>query len=1004
MAEQTFKSPNFYEREIDLSVLAESNPTGTPLGVVGTSKKGPAFVPVTVGNYDQFVSRFGDLDVKKNGPYAANEWLKHKSALTYLRVLGAGSNASETDIEETRQTDRVKNAGFKLDGVAAPGDTIGRHAGCVQFISAVHTIQSEESTFPLFTNNDSIVESANKATLLRAMIMTPETSRVMIIADPEVTETFTGNKTDESTIVLGTFSGKFKIAISSSLGSTFWTDENKPGVKIFTASLDPSSDDYIAKVLNTDPEKFIDTQHYLYADFPVDSELAVAEGAIAVLSGSNATSTTSGDTALQMRKAFGSFDARYRAPSTPWFISQPYGTTEYDLFKFESVDDGSYANTLYKISITDLKASVDESDLFGTFTVQVRDWNDTDLNPRVLESFNNCTLNQRSTNYIARVIGDFKARFNFDAELDSEKRIVFSGKYPNRSKYVRVVMNEQVDRGLIPQNSLPFGFRGHEILKTNELLTDDSSGAGRLTGNISTAAVAGGILPPIPFRVKVTKGDNPAAATWLGEPGNTETSLSLFYWGVKFERNTDPLNPNVASEKNKLLENYAKFMGITKLDVLVTGSGADTFNNNKFSLSKVALSATSVNNVTGSVSQHMRETAYIRNGVVDPSSYAIDDGVLGKRLTLASLLNSLSASEFNRFSPYTKFTTFMQGGWDGLNILDKNAQYMNDRSTSFDTGACAAAGYTSPGFSVNFCGESVDNSAVNAYKTGVNILTDSTLSRCNLIMLPGIRESYITDYASKKTKDYGLALYVMDVPSYDDSGARIFDDMVMKPSVERTCQSLDSRVIDNSYAATYFPDVYINDAVNSRRVNVPASVAIAGAIGYNDKVGYPWFAPAGFNRAALDFVTNSTVRLSAADRDRLSESRVNPIALFPRAGYVVYGQKTLQIGQTALNRVNVRRLMNEVKRIIVNIAKNMVFEQNDQSTRNKFVSDAQLQLSLIKAQSGVDSFSVVMNETNNSTEDARALRANGRVVIVPVRSIENIAIDYIITNSGVQFL
>jgi phage tail sheath protein FI len=215
---------------------------------------------------------------------------------------------------------------------------------------------------------------------------------------------------------------------------------------------------------------------------------------------------------------------------------------------------------------------------------------------------------------------------------------------------------------------------------------------------------------------------------------------------------------------------------------------------------------------------------------------------------------------------------------------------------------------------------------------------------------------------------------------------------------------LNTRAIDNNYMGTYFPDVFVQDTVNNRRVKVPASIAAMGALGFNDKIGYPWFAPAGFNRAALDFVTNVAVRLNSSDRDTLYTSRINPIATFPRQGFVIFGQKTLQQKSSALDRVNVRRLLLEVKRIISNIALQLEFEQNTPDTQNKFTAQAVLQLGLIQTAAGIEAFQVICNSSNNSQVDVDQYRMNGRIVVVPTRVVEFIAVDFIITNSGVQFV
>lgn len=1005
MSEQTFKSPNFFEREIDLSAPIPTTPSGTPAAIIGTANKGPAFVPVTFGNFDEFKTLFGDLDTKNFGPYAADEFLKYRTALTYMRILGAGANATNSDITKTATTGQVKSAGTYLNGTAAVGDQKGRHTGVVQMLVASHDLQTEEAYgVPMFTDNDSSGKFAvDKAVLVRGLIMTPETSRVMLIEDPTTVAVFDGNNSDETTISPSVFSGKFKLVISSTLGSAFCTTDGSAGVKIFTASFNPSSNDYFGKILNTDPDKLVEQQHLLYADFPVDDEIATAAGSAAILSGSAATSSTSGDPTLAFRKVFGAYDTRYKAPSTPYFISQPFGSTEHDLFKFEAIDDGQYANTLYKVAIANLQASVDDSNPYCTFTVQIRDWNDTDMNPVVIESFPNCSLNPSAENYVAKLIGDRKITFNFDATVPTERRIITSGKYANKSKYVRIVMADVVERQVVPQNCMPFGFRGHSLIKTNDLLTDATPTTPRVTGVGTTISNSvGAILPPVPFRTKVTKGNALLGSSWLGQPSTTETVAPQLYWGVKFERNNVPLNANVASEQNGLLASFSKFMGIAQLDAVLTGSGADTFNNNKFTLARVALSNVSVNDVTSSVGTHMKEAAYIRNGVLDTTNYTIND-TLGNRVTFATLLTKAPASTFNKFSSYLKFVTFMQGGWDGVNILDHDGRRMNDKSTSFDSGGGASAAYVTPGFTYNPTGVGQSNATVASYRTAIDIMTDAMIVNHNVLTIPGIKESFITDYAMNKVRDYGMAYYVMDIPSYDDAQNRLYDDSVVKPSIEQTATVFDGRVIDNNYAGTYYPNVSIDDSVNKRRVKVPSSVAAMSALAFNDKVAYPWFAPAGFNRAALDFVKNVDVRLNVSDRDRLYESRINPIATFPRLGYVIYGQKTLQINKSALDRVNVRRLMCEVKRIIVTLARGVVFENNSVEVRNKFVADATIQLGMIQVAAGVESFQVVMNETNNTQVDYDMNRLNGRIVVVPTRVVEYIALDFIITPAGVSF-
>lgn len=1002
MAEQTFRSPGFFEREIDQSQGPTISPSGVPAGIIGTSDKGPAFVPVTVANFDQFRSTFGNLNPKKFGPYAASVFLTQRNALTFLRVLGAGTMDTVQDIARVQLTGQAKNAGFVVTGTLAQNDTLGRHMGAVQFLSALHTLNPNEALgMPMFTQDSSFVGST--VNLVRGMILLASGTRMLILSgNANVTGSAIGATTpNDLALVSG---GTFKIVLSSTLGATFGVTDGNIGVKIFTASLNPTSPNYFAKLLNTDPDKFASLQHLVYADFAVDDELASAT-TVAVLSGSAGTSNISGDATMKFRDAYGHFDSRFTTPKSPMMISQPFGKTEYDLFYCEALDDGEVANKLYKISVSNLKQSTDQSNPYGTFTLSVRDWNDNDVNPNVLEQFPNCSLDPLSANYVAKLVGDRDVRFNFDSENDAERRIYSVGNYPNKSVYIRVAMDPQVDRRLIPAAALPFGFHGMEVLKTNDFLADKGNTLGaRLAGSVGVSSVTGSILPPIPYRFKVTKGDV-ATSGFVGAPGPTEIANANYYWGVKFERNNnDVLNTNINADRNLLLDSLTKFYGIRKLDVFVTGSGADAQTNNKFTLARVAFSNTSVLDLTASLETHMKEAAYIRNGNPDPGTYTVNDGTIAARITFATLAAQPTATQFNRFSPYTKFTTFLGGGFDGLNILDSAARRMNDRSISFDVGGAAEGSYVSPGLAQNQHGVGPSNSLVSSYKTAVDIMCNPLNVNVNILAIPGIREPYLADYASRKVRDYGMSIYLMDLVPYDESGNRLYDDSTIRPDVNLTASTFDGRAIDNDYVATYFPDVSIDDATNKRRVKIPASIAALAALALNDRVSAPWFAPAGFNRAALDFVTNVNVRLNQGDRDTLYDVRINPIATFPRQGFAIFGQKTMKQAKSALNRVNVRRLLLEVKRLIVNIAMNMVFDQNVTATRDKFVSDTTIQLGLIQTQAGIEQFRVIMNGTNNSQTDIDNNRVNGRIVLVPTKTIEFIAIDFIITNSGVTFV
>lgn len=1016
MSDQIFKSPGFYDREIDLSARTVE-PSGIPAAIVGTSQKGPAFVPVTIGSFADFQSKFGDVDPKFPAPYAVQKWLDNRNSATFIRVLGGGANSTQTDLDNTRTKGIVKNAGFLISGSAVGAGDL-RYKGSTQFIVAKHVVTGTEVYgLPMFSDNSSFFTtgSSTDVYLVRGMIFTAYDTRVMVMS---ASDTFSGALDDFATLDSAPTSvtyKKFKLVLSSSSGSSFGNTDGYAGVRIMTASLNPSSPDYIAKILNTDPEKFETERHVLYCDFAVDDEIATvstASNCVGVVSGSSNTSANSGDTSLTFRDAFGRFDTRFTTPKTTWFISQPFGATEYNLFYFESLDDGAYANNKFKISIANLRASSDPKYLFGTFTVVVRDFNDSDVEPRVLEQFNNVSLDPTADNYIAKVIGDVKVTYSFDTLDPDDRRLNKEGQNPNRSKLIRVVVSDQVTRGTIPANALPFGFRGFEFLNTSHT-GDDGLPVGGISGSFIRLAASGttdhrllsAMIPPLPYRFKVTRGEVSASAGFEGQPGANEVVDSRYYWGVKTERNVNVLNPNVSNEPNALIGALTKFHGISKLDVLVTGSKTDTYNDNKFTLARVCLSNITLADVTASAETHMKEAAYIRNGTVDPSDYSVTD-TNGARVTLATLLmKGSTAAVFNQFSDYAKFTTVMAGGFDGVNILDKNAARLNDKATSTESGGGANGSYTSPGFSTNLNGSGKNNASIFSYQTAVKIITDPLVSQHNLLAIPGIRDPFVTDDAATKTKDHALSMYLMDIPYYDHNGTRIFDgDTSRYTDSDETKDVFDARAIDNDAAATYFPNSVIDDPTNGRKVTIPASAVGLAAIGYNDRVAYPWFAPAGFNRAALGFVNLTSTRLNQPERDNLIAARINPIVKFPREGYVIMSQMTLKQGKSSLTSMNVKRMVLDAKRSIVEIGNRLMFDNITQSLRDEVVKQYTAVFSSIQSKGGLDAFVVICDNSNNTQVDIDSNQMNVQIRLLPTLSVESIAIDFIITQSGVQFV
>ena len=208
--------------------------------------------------------------------------------------------------------------------------------------------------------------------------------------------------------------------------------------------------------------------------------------------------------------------------------------------------------------------------------------------------------------------------------------------------------------------------------------------------------------------------------------------------------------------------------------------------------------------------------------------------------------------------------------------------------------------------------------------------------------------------------------------------------------------------VDSSYGATYWPWVQLQSGETGKLVWAPASTAIPGVYATNDRIGAEWFAPAGFNRGGVGGVIQAERKLSPAMRDTLYSANVNPLATFPGNGTVVFGQKTLQLKATALDRVNVRRLLIELKRTVGNIGKTLLFEQNTAATRNRFLAAVNPYMESIQQRQGLYSYRVVMDETNNTADVIDRNQMVGQIFLQPTKTAEYIILDFNVTPTGVE--
>lgn len=557
----------------------------------------------------------------------------------------------------------------------------------------------------------------------------------------------------------------------------------------------------------------------------------------------------------------------YDNATTPWIRSQTIGGTKYNLFKVHTLSDGTGANKEIKISITGISPNLTGDSEYGSFSLLVRDFNDTDTQPNVLESWNNLTFDPSSPNYIARVIGNSAPIYDTAAG-----ETYFEGDYPNNSDYIRIEMSPDV----IPENAVPYGFAA--LNTTIPGLAGEFTSGSYVTSRWSSGSVSGW------------------STSSIGPNSN--------YYGFDFS-NTDSLS----------------YLAPT-VGTLTVGSEFNIEN----------LPSTEVNSSSISLTDRTHVT-------------------------------------------YRRFSVPVQGGFDGLKpnrVIAMGGAIAANNTQGFDLSTINASG-------------SVE------YKRALAALSNPDSVDMNLLVVPGAIHSLhspITQTAIDICENRGDCFYIIDLVPLDGN----------INSVTGQAESLDT-----NYAAAYYPWVRIVDTDTNKYMWAPPSVVLPEVYKYSDNVGAEWFAPAGLNRGGIPGAVGVKVRLNQAQRDELYESKVNPIAQFPGQGICVWGQKTLQRRASALDRVNVRRLLITVKKFIASSARFLVFEQNTEATRTRFLNIVNPYLAGIQQNSGLTAFRVVMDETNNTPDLIDRNILKGAIYLQPTRTAEFIQLDFNILPTGASF-
>ena len=325
-----------------------------------------------------------------------------------------------------------------------------------------------------------------------------------------------------------------------------------------------------------------------------------------------------------------------------------------------------------------------------------------------------------------------------------------------------------------------------------------------------------------------------------------------------------------------------------------------------------------------------------------------------------------------------QFTVGFQSGFDGcaptieIAKADSSANFSAGNSQGFDLSTSTASGSV-------------------AYVKAINAVSNPDDFDINLVATPGVvrrLHSYVFDKVVDMVEDRQDAFFIGDITDYNDT-------------IDQA--TTQAELVDSNYAGVYYPWIKTIDSNTNKLTTVPPSTLLPGIYAANDRVAAEWFAPAGLNRGGIVGAVSVLNRLTHAERDTLYEGKVNPIAQFPGEGIVAFGQKTLQDKASALDRINVRRLLIKVKKFVASTSRYLVFEQNTAQTRGRFINTVQPYLEGVQQRQGLYAFRVVMDESNNTPDVIDRNILAGQIFLQPTKTAEFIVIDFNILPTGASF-
>ena len=987
-----FLSPGIKIREIDESVIPAETADAGPI-IIGRTRKGPAMEPIRVKSLDAFIKTFGkpvagpggaNTDAWRAGPnmqaptyaaYAAQAWLASGNGpCTIVRVLGDQSS-------KTVSGDGV--AGWQLS-TAIPSVTPADNStayGLFMIDSA-----SAGSKIPRAEDSGSL-----------AAIFYVDSGHIALNGIPAIAV--------GSTSVVS--ASTFIKSDGPSLGFTMdiYDSSNAKVGSSIKFNFDRTSPKYIRNVFNTNPTR-------------VNSSVTPSNRTINYWLGEtferslrkHVTGSTAGQQLAfvaplhlsSSAAATGNWGYRrlkHQVAKTGWIFGRDTGTaTDFDakdllakpLFRFCALHSGDDLQKEIMIAIEDIKLPSNTNvNAYAKFSVCVKDLAGNDL-----EKFTNMSLNPADPRFIRNVIGDaYAGSWN----EDERKYNTYLGSIANASRYIRVEFDG--DDPQFESSDVPWGFAGPErpigfkltAGKNHAATLDTANKKGSTTHNRGAKEVASanifikgsGSVPRGPqdtggtvYKDLIPGLGNGQVARFtfpsipLRENGTEGGATNPFkvYWGIR---------PKISTASTVHDVDYVDYLRAlpshfnTSQHTKVAATGFE--HSFLFTLDDIEIDTTT-NTVT-----------WVSGSRKAGSSYTAQNG--------AKALVDKKVRQF--IMP-------LWGGRHGFNIKEKEPLSNTLMKTQYENNSDVE--------------DLTKMSELFSVKKAIGAAHDPEVVPGNLLVAPGFWFKQVTTNLIDTADERQDVLTIIDLENDYISKYESTDSESTRTGTPATAKSaLDSRNLDSTYACAFYPAVQIMDVLNdNRKLWAPSSLAALGGIAQSEAASAAWFAPAGFNRGGLGalggssgpVVTRARQRLDSDDRDLLyDEANVNPIATFPNEGVVIFGQKTLQAASnSALSRINVRRLLIYLKTRINTVAKNILFDQNVSSTWARFVGQADPILADVKARFGLTDYKLVLDETTTTPEliDQNVLYA--QVYLKPARAIEYIAIDFIVTRTGASFV